>query len=263
MKLRKVAKRWLFGSCPGLAGSFRYFGTRVFFPRHSLIFQRACCEGIFEARLLRLIFSLSPPHTTYLDIGANIGLMSVPVLATLPDVSVLSIEPSPANLPWLEKTLQSSAFRARWGLVRKAASDHCGHEEFFSCSPSGGALDGLKDTGRGKEPVKVVVETTTVDQVWNEQGKPTVSCIKIDVEGAELSVLQGAWQCLTTHRPAIVLEWNAVNLSAYGCPPEALLGFARNNGYDVFGITPFCAITSPALLRLAMGTGENFLLLPK
>ena len=263
MNLRRLAKRWLFGSCPGLAGSFPYFGTRVFFPRHSLIFQRACAEGIFEARLLRLIFSLAPPHTTYLDIGANIGLMSVPVLATLPEVHVLSIEPSPANLPSLEMTRQCSPFRARWRLVRKAASDHSGREEFFSCSCNGGALDGLKNTGRGKEPVKVVVETTTVDQVWTEQGKPTVSCIKIDVEGAELKVLQGTQQCLSTHRPAIVLEWNAVNLCAYGCSPAALLSFAHDNGYDVFSITPFCAISSPALLHLAMSTVENFLLLPK
>src|SRR5262249_24494703 len=158
-----------------------------------VIFDRACREGIFEAQILRLIWRLTRPGTTYLDIGANIGLMSVPVLATLPDVCVLSVEPSPTNFPCLHKTLRGSKFQQRWGVIGRAAADQCGPVEFFTSTSCGGALDGLKDTGRSAmRPTKVMVERTTIDQVWREHRTPEVSCIKIDVEGAELSVLNGA-----------------------------------------------------------------------
>ena len=40
--LRQRLKYWLYGSCPGIAGSFNYFGTRVRFPKGSLGFRAAC-----------------------------------------------------------------------------------------------------------------------------------------------------------------------------------------------------------------------------
>jgi FkbM family methyltransferase len=263
VKLRPIAKRWLYGSCPGFAGCFPYFGTRVFFPPQSVIFDRACREGIFEAQVLRMIWRLTRPGTTYLDIGANIGLMAVPVLATMPDVCVLSVEPSPATLPYLRQTVCHSKFQGRWRIIERAAADQVGAVEFFTSADCGGALDGLKDTGRSVEPKKVTVQSTTIDRVWVEQRTPEVSCLKIDVEGAELSVLNGAKNCIASQRPSIILEWNAENLAAYDCAPEALLHFAREMDLDVVAITPFSVIESDAMLRLAMKTCENFLLLPR
>src|SRR5262249_50592048 len=155
-------------------------------PPRSLIFERACKEGIFETKVLRKIRALTRPGTTYLDIGANIGLMSLPILSTIPDVQVISFEPSPVNLPYLQKTAHGSPFHNRWQILGKAASDSCGQVEFFTSAACGGALDGLKDTGRAPSPKPVLVESTTIDHVWSAQGKPKVSCLKIDVEGAEL-----------------------------------------------------------------------------
>jgi len=263
MKLRPLAKQWLYGRFPGFAGRFPYFGTEVFFPAKSVIFERACREGIFEAPVLRLIWALTRPGTAYLDIGANIGLMSVPVLATLRDVSVLSFEPSPTNLPYLRKTAGKSKFQDRWRIIGRAASDRFGQVEFFTSTANGGALDGLKDTGRSIKPRRVTVESTTIDQVLQEHGSPKVSCLKLDVEGAELSVLNGARNCVLSQRPSIVLEWNRENLAAHDCAPEALLTFADEMKLDVLCVAPFCVVSSAAMLRLLMVKSENFLLLPK
>jgi hypothetical protein len=109
----------------------------------------------------------------------------------------------------------------------------------------------------------VLVESTTVDRVWEELGQPKVCCIKVDVEGGELGVLRGAAGCLARERPPVVLEWNATNLAPYGCEPEALLQFAFTHGLDVLSCSQGNVITSRALLRLAMRTCENFLLLPR
>lgn len=263
MTFRQIAKRWLYGSAPGVSGAFPYFGTKVFFTPHSLIFERACAEGIFEAKLLHMIIALIRPGTTYLDIGANIGLMSVPVLCQVPDVCVWSFEPSPTILPYLKKTLENSVFQPRWRIIPKALSDHSGESDFYASEPEGGAMDGLRDTGRSVSPKKLTVPTTTLDQVWTEHAKPRVSCIKLDVEGGELDVLKGAEQCLAETGAAVLLEWNATNLAAYGCEPESLLIWARAHGRDLVSCTHFSTIGSTSMLRLAMQSCENYLLLPR
>ncbi|HVV72868.1 MAG TPA: FkbM family methyltransferase, partial [Verrucomicrobiae bacterium] len=213
--------------------------------------------------LLRQVRSLVRPGTTYVDIGANIGLMSVPILATMDDVTVWSFEPSPANLPYLRRTFETCSFQSRWRIIPKAASDRSGQSGFYSSAANGGALDGLKNTGRIEDLKPLTVECATVDQLWAQSGKPAISCVKVDVEGAELMVLKGAERCLSSQRPPVLLEWNATNLMAYGCAPEELLSYARAHELELVSCVHFTVVTSASMLRLAMQDCENFLLMPR
>src|SRR5207302_6765911 len=101
----KALKRWLYGSCPGFAGSFPYFGTNVYFPKGSLCFRAACEQGIFEAENVRLLQGICRPGSHMFDVGANLGLMALPVLRHVAGCKVVSFEPSPNTLPWLERTI--------------------------------------------------------------------------------------------------------------------------------------------------------------
>jgi hypothetical protein len=47
MNLRKQIKRWVYGSCPGMAGRFPFFGIQVYFPGGSQAFPAACKQGSF------------------------------------------------------------------------------------------------------------------------------------------------------------------------------------------------------------------------
>jgi len=76
-------------------------------------------------------------------------------------------------------------------------------------------------------------------------------------------VLRGAELCLASERASVLLEWNPVNLAAYQCEPESLLAFARDHDFDVLSCSHFTVVTSASMLRLAMETCENFLLLPR
>src|SRR4051812_33461768 len=101
--VRSFAKQVLFGAVPFVRGRFSYFGHPVFFPLGSHIFKRACREGIYEQETLDLLLALVRPQSTYLDVGANIGLLSIPVLVSHPNVNVVSIEASPETLTCLRK----------------------------------------------------------------------------------------------------------------------------------------------------------------
>ena len=102
MNPRQHLKYWLYGRCPGFAGSFPYFGTKVYFPKGSLSFRSACKQGIFEADNVRILQALARPDAVLFDVGANIGLMAVPVLRHEPGCRVVSFEPSANVLSFLQ-----------------------------------------------------------------------------------------------------------------------------------------------------------------
>src|SRR3954468_2666185 len=106
MSLRKRLKVLAYGSTPGVRGAFPYFGCKVYFPRGSIAFLAACDQGVYEAQNVRLINSLIRPGSTFLDIGANIGLMALPVLHANPDARVTSFEASSNVIPYLARTIE-------------------------------------------------------------------------------------------------------------------------------------------------------------
>ena len=271
--LRKQIKKWFYGSCPFFSGSFPYFGTRVYFPSRSHIFNLACEQTVYEPLNLQLISTLLKSDTVYFDVGANIGLLSAPLLNSHPSCKVVSIEPSPNALPFLMRTYESSKFKDRWCIIGKALGKSIGSLDFFIASADLGAFDGLKDSGRAGETRKITVPVTTLDAEWEAMGKPPVSVVKIDVEGAEIHTLEGAISCISSEKPYILLEWNLMNLRANDCSVCSLLEFAKKINYKVFSILEqpttshryflnidFVPITDCVTLQIQMLSTENFLL---
>jgi len=259
---RKIFKKWLYGSCPGFAGAFPYYGSKVHFPKGSVIFEMACDHGIFEADNVRLLLALAAPNSVMFDVGANIGLMSLPMLAERPTCRVISFEPSANVLPFLQRTVAESPYRDRWTLMPKAVGAQSGRLTFNLSSPENSVYDGIQATHRAESVRQVEVDVTTVDETWTGLGSPRICLIKCDVEGAELDVLKGARACLQTERPAVLLEWNLDNLSAYQCPPAALLNFALETNYQLYSVPNLVEIHTPQQLAVQMCLSESFLLHP-
>jgi len=222
----------------------------------------ACDQGVYEHDNVRTLFSLMRPNTTYFDVGANIGLLSIPVLYQEPTSKVVSIEPSPNAAPFLRKTIQNSRYGDRWVLVEKAAGDTVGETFFSISSPALGAFDGVKDTQRAKVIKEIKVPVTTLDHEWEILGNPKISVIKVDVEGAELEVLRGGLECIAKEKPYILVEWNLSNLNAYEYGAESLLVFAQSTNYCLFSIPHLLPVTDITTLKIQMLKTESFLLAP-
>ncbi len=261
--IREHIKYWLYGKCPGFAGSFPYFGAKVYFPKNSLSFKAACQQGIFEADNVTVMRALVEPESCMFDVGANIGLMAIPVLVSEPQCRVISFDPSANVLPSLRKTMAGSPFGDRWTLVEKAVGASPGTITFTLSSQANSLFDGIRPTQRVASAVQVQVEMTTLDVVWNDLGCPRVSMIKIDVEGAESEVLRGAVECLRAERPFVLLEWNRQNLAAYECPQDFILKFAHEAGYEVMTVPGLNKVENANQLKVHMAFTENFLLSPQ
>lgn len=256
-------RQWLYGSCPGLRGRFNYMRVRVHFPLDSVIFRLACREHYYEEDNARLIAGLVEPESCYFDIGANIGLMAIPVLCQQPRCRVVSFEPSPNTAPSLRRTREGSAFRNRWEVVVKALGKETGTIPFYLSQPGEGAYDGTKDTGRVKVVSVTNVPMSTLDAEWIGLGRPPVSVIKCDVEGAELGVLEGAIECLKSQCPFVVTEWSGKNLGVYGCSPASLVEFCSSIQYSVYALPYMAKVETAAEIKLHMSRTESFLLAPR
>jgi FkbM family methyltransferase len=263
MRLRGRIKKWLYGSVPGFSGSFPYCGARVYFPRDSHLFHRVCEAGIYEHDLVQLLTKLVHSGTTYFDVGANIGLTSLPILQARRDSEVVSFEPSPNALPYLSRTVRESPYGRRWQLVGAMVDGVKGESEFYVADPAEGAFDGSRPTGRVATTGTVKVPVTTLDHEWITRGRPPVSVIKIDVEGGELGVLRGAGECLRETRPFVLIEWNETNLKAHGVPLADLLACAAAHRFSVLRLPDLVPVQTSGHLRACAAAGiENFLLSP-
>ena len=70
----------------------------------------------------------------------------------------------------------------------------------------------------------------TLDGYCKAHGLPP-EVIKIDVEGSEIGVLEGARAVLSDHRPLIVLSVHPTELGLLGRSPEELAGLIEDLGY--------------------------------
>jgi FkbM family methyltransferase len=260
-KLRSVFKKWLYGSCPGFAGRFPYYGTSVHFPPRATLFRAVCEHGTFEPDVTERLVQSARPDATVFDVGANIGLMAIPVLRSNPSCRVVSFEPSPNSLPFLIRTAAESAYRDRWTVVGKGLSDQCGETDFVVGRPEDAVYEGFKKSDRTSAARVVKVPITTLDEEWRQLSRPYVSSLKVDVEGAEGLVLAGGAELFHACHPDVVIEWHPPYLRRFGTPSNQLLSFARTFNYRVYTIPAGVPVDDDRTLRVQSITCQNYLLL--
>lgn len=134
----------------------------------------------------------------------------------------------------------------------------------MSLSPQNlGGFDGIRHTERVRSTGVTTVDMTTIDTEWRGLGRPVVSCMKLDVEGAELLALSGGSEMIATSRPFIFIEWYEQNFKHFGCKAEDLFTTANDLNYDLFSSGYLAPISSRQILQMQMGLTASFVLVPR
>jgi FkbM family methyltransferase len=187
--------------------------------------------------------------------------MAIPVLRHCHSCRVVSFEPSPNSLSCLKQTVRDAGFGERWVVTEKALSDRPGELDFTVGSPEDALFEGFKSGDRIAGARTIPVQVSTLDAEWRALGRPPVSAVKIDVEGAEQQVLDGGRALLAEQRPAVLLEWHEAYLQRFATPVTALLDVARTYRYQIFTVPHGVPVADAAALRVQMMACQNFLLL--
>jgi FkbM family methyltransferase len=149
-----------------------------------------------------------------LDIGANIGTHSI-YYAQFGVVHCF--EPNPIAFECLEHNLRNHV--PERNLHPTAVGAHPGT---ISMSPPGGGNYGAVFTEPGTDIPVITIDSLNLSQV---------NYMKIDVEGDELLVLEGAKETIQTHRPVICIESNPHTLSRKNLTPKDLVQAIHSLGY--------------------------------
>jgi FkbM family methyltransferase len=151
---------------------------------------------------------------TILDIGAHHGRLTLP-LAALPHSAVVAFEPLPPAFTRLRQGLAAAwdgAVPPHVTLRPEALAD-CTGTTTLSVPRIGGVLQEewasiAKDYAlHAGDPRIDAIETWSVPMLrLDDIGLTGVTAMKVDVEGAELEVLRGAWRTLRAFRPSLSVE---------------------------------------------------------
>jgi FkbM family methyltransferase len=161
---------------------------------------------------IKVFLNLVVSAKTVFDIGANTGLYTVIGGKHAEHSSFYSFEPHPANFNRLQKNVELNDLK-NVTLVQKAIGDKDSYIDFYVPKTEGiidtsSALKDFSETTYGGtiswKPVKVA--QTSLDNFVALNSIHQLDLIKIDVEGYEVVVFEGARKTIEKFKPVIICE---------------------------------------------------------
>ncbi|MCT7656847.1 FkbM family methyltransferase [Mycobacterium deserti] len=151
---------------------------------------------------MRLICTLCDPARVSVDIGADVGEFSIAMASA--SKSVIAFEPRRAQARDLEAMFRAAQAPVDVRSVALSAQAGTIAMRVVASDPGRSTIEGGNPLA---DEYDSTVETIDVPvQRLDDLGLENVGCIKVDVEGHELAVLQGAVNTIRRSRPALLIE---------------------------------------------------------
>jgi FkbM family methyltransferase len=165
--------------------------------------------GSYEFKKRLLFERLISTNSVVYDLGAFTGYYTL--LASVlvgPAGRVYVFEPLPRNLHYLKQHLTLNRI-SNVSVIEAAVSNRSGRLTFQE-GPS-------RARGRLHEGGELVVEVVALDELIESGSLPDPQYMKIDVEGAEMRVLEGASQLLERSHPTIFMDTHGIEVHGQCC----------------------------------------------
>jgi len=210
-----------------------------------LVQETILSEGIWEPKTTRYLCDSLSPGQVFLDIGANAGYFSLLASRLVGESGkVLAVEPNPVMAEQLRRNVERSIL-SNIAITEAACSDSVEVRELYVGNPYNTGNSSLSRENLAWTK-SVRVKCTTADLLLERYHLQRVDLVKIDVEGAELQVLQGMPNVLERLRPKIIIE----------LVPSLLKGFST----EVSAVTEYLAAFHYRILSLE--EHSNYLCVP-
>ena len=195
-------------------------------------------QGFSELQTADFVMQFLKPGMTFVDVGAHIGeytLLAAKLVGT--SGKVHAFEPQTSLFPLLNKNIEINEIE-HVNLNQSALSDRVGEIEFeIFDEPSVSSIRKPKTTTEnGKDSKIVSVPTTSLDCYCDSLGQK-VNLIKVDVEGAEKLVFEGAKSLMElppSEAPTWIFEYAPTAYSMFNYRTQDLLDLLKQYGYQVY-----------------------------
>jgi FkbM family methyltransferase len=177
-----------------------------------------------------LVDRIAPRVNRFIDIGANVGTWSAMMSGANPGAEGVAVEPGAQALQALRSRLDG-----RVEIVNAAVAESPGVMSLFE-QPSASQHSSLVWRPEDRTGIEREVAVTTVDALMSRLQWPQVDLLKIDTEGFDGRVLEGATNALAERRLGIIqFEYN-IQWAQAGSTLAAVLDRLHSHGYEVFAL---------------------------
>lgn len=208
--------------------------------------------GYHEELELAIYERIAQSSSLVADVGANVGLYTCVGAAAMPSGTVTAFEPAPANLEFLRRNISRNGLERSVVVVEAAVSDTPGSARFF-------LSDGIGNHSLASENADsqqhLDVSVTTIDSYFADK---QLDILKVDVEGFDTHVLQGARRTLAAHRPAVFVELLTEHLEHGGVSPLDLVSLLSDLYDNIFVVDSVrCSIKQSTRHDLLLLAGQR------
>lgn len=211
--------------------------------------------GFFQKHIIQQALKC-PADSVVLDIGANMGSMSLGYAKTSTIGHVYAFEPTDYGFNRLLKNIALNPdLTSRITPVKRFVSDFSADNHTLTASASWK----LTPTELIRHPVHGGIQSPSdapcisVDTFCENRNISQVDLIKIDTDGHELPVLKGALQTLRSHKPVIVFETGHYIMKEHGIRFNDYSDLLTQEGYRLFSLHHGREITLENASRLIPG----------
>ncbi|CAG7650979.1 FkbM family methyltransferase [Actinacidiphila bryophytorum] len=226
-------------------------GARFAVDTQDLIQRYLYLFGVWEPRMTQWLRNRLKPGDTFVDVGANIGYFSVLASQLVgPAGRVVAVE---ASQDFTRRLAQNAKLNGceNIRIAQTAVSDK---QQTLTFILSSNANMGANSIVPWDGPVEstFAIEAYPLPDVLEDDEIAQARVIKVDVEGAEGSVVRGMAPLLDRLRPdaEVTVEVTPERMSQLGDSVEELLATMREHGFHVYRLAnEYAAATYPTALR--------------
>ncbi|MFN0035052.1 MAG: FkbM family methyltransferase [Saprospiraceae bacterium] len=186
----------------------------------------------------RVIGKVCRPASNCADVGCHKGEILDLFLAAAPQGQHFGFEPIPVLFQNLQEKYANSKGCT---ILDLALSNQRGTSSFnyVVSNPSYSGLLKRRYDRPNEEDTQITVRTEKLDDVWPADLRLDV--LKIDVEGGEQRVLEGAVETLCRWQPTVIFEHGLGASEMYGSTPEQVFALLEGCGLRIFLLENFLA----------------------
>lgn len=187
-----------------------------------------------EYEEMQFIHSIVFDKDIFFDVGANIGSISVLAASKGAEVKIHAFEPTKSLVSLFKENININGYGKRITLIEKAVFHKKGTINFLLEKTS--EINHIIGKKVKKNSNITEVETVTLDDYTEKKKLTFINFLKVDVEGAELQVFQGAKNLLKNSRIGIILFEINKNCHNFGYQPNELVQLLKRNNYFIFSL---------------------------
>lgn len=182
--------------------------------------------GFHEFKEWRYLQRYLKPEMVFLDVGANQGEYSLFAAKRLTSGSVIAFEPVDKIYQKLQYNISMNKF-PNIRTYNLGLSDVAGIVPIYEMDSEGANNEGLATLYQSEVRGKMIqqIKLDILDNLMSDFNLSRIDFIKVDIEGAELSMLKGARETIARFRPMIMVEMNSETFNAAGYTQGAIIDF--------------------------------------